>query len=46
MLNVAIETMAHHDAALPLPAMKRLGSAGADLRASFPDKSVANAWAG
>lgn len=38
MLTVAIETMAHHDAALALPAYETVGSAGADLRASFPGK--------
>ena len=41
MLKVAIETMDHHDAALPLPAYETVGSAGADLRASFPGQSVA-----
>jgi dUTP pyrophosphatase len=41
MLNIAIETMAHHDATLPLPAYETVGAAGADLRASFPDKGVA-----
>ncbi len=42
MLTVAIETMAHHDAGLPLPAYETSGAAGADMRASFPDKGIAN----
>lgn len=41
MLSVAVETMAHHDDALPLPAYETAGAAGADMRASFPDKGVA-----
>lgn len=41
MLNIAIETMAHYDTALPLPAYETAGAAGADLRASFPDRGVA-----
>lgn len=40
MLTIAIETMAHHDAALPLPAYETAGAAGADLRASFEDRGV------
>lgn len=40
-VHVAIETMAHYDAALPLPAYETAGAAGADLRASFPDKGGA-----
>ncbi len=38
MLNIAIETMAHHDTALPLPRYETMGAAGADLRASFANK--------
>lgn len=42
MLTVAIETTAHHDDSLPLPAYETAGAAGADLRASFPDRGHAD----
>ena len=41
MLTVTLAPLPHYDAAFPPPSYETAGSAGADLRAAFPDKGTA-----